>query len=169
MLGLGRGEDLSPAVPCPGLFHHPTWPLETTQELNVTKVVRRGLRVHIAQAKVLKAKGDWNGFCFSLMNLLECASQQLSSMAPAVPAKPLPSPVLVLSVRGLGKGQISQRGTFYTHEDPSLQTSFLPHAPLIHLPLSTGRWIPWESCLLQSSCKFGFYQPCCSLVLVTHN
>lgn len=147
MLELGREKDLSPAVPFPGLFHHPTWPLETTQELNVTKVVRRGLHVCTAQAKVLKVKGDWNGFCFSLMNLLECASQQLSSMAPAVPAEPqpLPSLVLVLSIRGLGKGQIRQRGTFYTHEDPSLQTSSLPHVPLIHLQLSTGRWLPWES------------------------
>lgn len=68
------------------------------------------------------------------MNLLECAIQQLSSKAPAVPAKPqpLPSHVLVLSVRGLGKGQISQRVTFYTHQDGSLQTSSLltPHPPL---------------------------------------
>lgn len=48
------------------------------------------------------------------MNLLECAIQQLSSMVPAVPAKPqpLPSHVLVLSVMGLGKGQTDQRGNF---------------------------------------------------------
>lgn len=80
------------------------------------------------------------------MNLLECAIQQLSSMAPAVPAKPqpLPSHVLVLSVRGLGKGQISQRGTFYTHQDCSLQTSSVltPHASTSDLAL--GRWLPWE-------------------------
>lgn len=115
---------------------------------------------------------EWRRFCFSLMNLLECTIQQLISMGPAVSAKaqPLPSNVLVLSVRGLRKGQSSQRGTFYTHWNPSLQTSFLAPASLIHLRPSTGQVAPpGNPCLLQSSWEFGFHQPRCSLVLMTHS
>lgn len=36
---------------------------KTTQELNVTKVERKGLRVYM-KAKVVKAKTDWNCVVF---------------------------------------------------------------------------------------------------------
>jgi hypothetical protein len=142
-----RRKDLSPALPSPWPFHHPTLPLEATQKLPMTKARRRGLLVHTGWSGKSKGNGELCCFCFSLMNLLECAIQQWCWMVPAIPAKqtdlstratsrPLSSLIYPGTVK---RTQNCQRGSFPSRDPVSWLPLWLSYPHFLY----TAWQLPW--------------------------